>query len=130
MRLSWIAPVAAAMLLSLASVVPAQEPAQPAAVVDMTFGLRFDPAEVRIRVGETVEWRNKAFLRHTVTFDPSKAADPTHVSLPEGVTPFDSGEVAGGGTWRHTFTAPGRYEYVCVPHEGQAMRGVVIVTPR
>lgn len=107
----------------------ARQDAGPAAVVDMTFGLKFVPAEVRIRVGQTVEWRNKGFLPHTVTFDPAQAEDPSLVSLPEGVAPFDSGKIGGGGTWRHTFTKPGTYRYICKPHEDHAMVGVVIVAP-
>jgi len=108
---------------------PAQEGPQPVAVVEMTFGLKFQPAEVRIRAGQTVEWRNKGFFVHTVTFDPSKAADPSRVSLPAGVEPFDSGNVEGGKSWKHTFTTPGTYRYVCVPHEGHGMSGTVVVLP-
>ena len=121
-----IAFAAAAALLLTASPTPAQDAA---AVVNMTFGLKFDPAEVRIRAGQTVEWRNKAFFAHTVTFDPAKAEDPSHVSLPAGVQPFDSGKIGGGKSWRHTFTVPGTYRYVCQPHEDHDMVGVVIVTP-
>lgn len=103
--------------------------AGPSAVVDMAFGFKFKPAEVRIRVGQSVEWRNKSFATHTVTFDPSKSTDPSMVSLPDGVEPFDSGPVAGGQTWRHTFTAPGTYRYVSVPYQGEGMSGVVTVAP-
>lgn len=124
-----IALAAAAAVLLATSPTPAQERSQPAAVVDMTFGLKFEPAEVRIRAGETVEWRNKAFFAHTVTFDPAQAQDPSQVSLPAGVAPFDSGKIGGGGTWRRRFTTPGTYRYVCKPHEDHDMRGVVVVSP-
>lgn len=130
MRPYGIAAALAALALLAAPASPAQDTPQPAAIVNMTFGLKFDPPQVRVRVGEAVEWRNKAFFKHTVTFDPAKAADPSHVVLPEGVEPFDSGDIDGGKTWRHVFTTPGRYEYVCRPHEDHEMRGVVIVTPR
>ena len=122
--------LAAAALIALAGApaVEAREPA-PAAVVDMTFGLKFEPATVRIKVGQTIEWRNKAFFAHTVTFDPAQADDPSHVVLPAGVAPFDSGKIGGGKTWRHTFTTPGEYHYICQPHEGHDMLGVVIVAP-
>jgi len=125
-----IATAAAALVLSAAPAAPAQDGPPPAAIVNMTFGLKFDPPQVRVRVGEAVEWRNKAIFKHTVTFDPSKAADPSRVVLPAGAEPFDSGEIDGGKSWRHVFTVPGRYEYVCRPHEDHEMRGVVIVTPR
>jgi plastocyanin len=119
---------AAGLLLATAPAAGARE-AGPAAVVDMTFGLKFEPATIRIRVGQSVEWRNKAFFAHTVTFDPAQAEDPTHVSLPAGVAPFDSGKIGGGKTWRHTFTVAGEYHYVCKPHEDHDMLGVVIVAP-
>ena len=124
-----LAAAAALVLISAPQAGLARQDAGPAAVVDMTFGLKFVPAEVRIRVGQTVEWRNKSFLTHTVTFDPALVEDPTRVSVPDGVAPFDSGRIGGGGTWRHTFTTPGTYRYICVPHEGHAMGGVVVVAP-
>ncbi len=125
---SAIAVIAVLVLAGAPATVPARE-ASPAVVVNMTFGLKFDPAEVRVRAGQTVEWRNKAFFPHTVTFDPSQADDASHVSLPEGVAPFDSGSIGGGQSWRHTFTTPGTYRYICKPHEGHEMLGTVIVAP-
>lgn len=119
---------AAAILIVSAPPAGARE-AAPAAVVDMTFGLKFEPATVRIRAGQTVEWRNKGFFPHTVTFDASQAEDASHVSLPAGVAPFDSGKIGAGGKWRHTFTTPGEYHYICKPHEDHLMLGVVIVAP-
>jgi len=118
---------AAAMFLAAAAPAGARE-AGPAVVVDMTFGLKFEPETVRIKVGQTIEWRNKAFFAHTVTFDPAQADDPSHVSLPAGVEPFDSGKIGGGKSWRHTFTVPGTYHYICKPHEDHEMLGTVIVT--
>lgn len=119
---------AALMLAAVPAAAPARD-AGPAVVVNMTFGLKFDPAEVRIRAGQTVEWRNKAFFPHTVTFDPAQAEDASHVALPDGVAPFDSGSIGGGQSWRHTFTTPGTYRYICKPHEGHEMLGTVIVAP-
>lgn len=120
---------AVALLLAGAPVAAPARDAGPAVVVNMTFGLKFDPAEVRIRAGQTVEWRNKAFFPHTVTFDPAQADDRSHVVLPEGVAPFDSGRIGGGQSWRHTFATPGTYRYICKPHEGHEMLGTVIVAP-
>ena len=98
--------------------------------VKATLGRSFDPKEITIPVGGTVEWKNTAFFGHTVTFDPAKAEDPSHVRLPAGVAPFDSGKLGGGKTWSHTFTVPGRYQYVCLPHEDHGMIGVVNVVAR
>lgn len=90
---------------------PAYGPASDAAAtVTMTSGMRFDPGEITIRAGQAVEWRNRAIMTHTVT-----------------ATGFDSGDIKPGQIWRHTFTAPGRYAYVCKPHEGMGMKGVVVV---
>jgi plastocyanin len=112
-----------------AAVVQAQAPSDPLpnATVKATFGMRFEPAEVVIPVGGTVEWRNTAFFSHTVTDDPALAKDPSDALLPEGAQPFDSGKFGGGRTWRRTFTVPGRYVYFCRPHETHHMTGVVVV---
>ena len=127
-----VAFVAAAVLLSGCAIGgPAYGPKAPdvAAVVNMTTLLSFTPGEVTIRSGDTVEWRNTAIMHHTVTADPARARNPALVELPAGAAPFHSGEVQPGGVWRHTFTTPGRYRYICLPHEGQGMHGVVNVTP-
>jgi plastocyanin len=100
---------------------------RPAATVDMTD--RFDPARVTVRVGQTVEWTNSSEMVHTVTADPEKAADRDNVRLPEAAQTFDSGDIEPGETFRHTFTVPGSYRYVCLPHEDQGMIGEVEVRP-
>ncbi|WP_349367776.1 plastocyanin/azurin family copper-binding protein [Salinarimonas sp.] len=100
---------------------------EPAAVVEMTNDLEFVPESVTIRAGETVEWRNVGTAAHTVTADPDEAADPDHVVLPEGAETFNSGVITGGGSFTHTFEAPGRYAYFCIPHERTGMLGEVIV---
>ena len=101
-----------------------------APVVDMTDGLKFEPQEITVSVGDRVEWRNAGNITHTVTTDPSKVADPGGVSVPDGVKPWDSGLLAGGETFTRTFKRPGTYEYLCIPHEGARMVGTVIVEGR
>ncbi|HUE96138.1 MAG TPA: plastocyanin/azurin family copper-binding protein [Longimicrobiaceae bacterium] len=98
-----------------------------AAEVTMTDGLAFQPATLRIRVGETVRWRNTSTLLHTVTADPARALRPESVRLPPDAGPFDSGEMRPGAAFSHTFDIPGEYRYVCLPHEGAGMIGTVIV---
>jgi plastocyanin len=93
----------------------------------MTNQLRFTPDTVRIRVGETVRWTNSSDVVHTVTADPARATDESRVSLPEGASTFDSGDLAPGATFEQTFTVAGEYRYICVPHELAGMLGVVIV---
>src|SRR3546814_9366595 len=46
-----------------------------ATVIDMGV-FSYDPAEVTVRAGDTVEWRNTSPMRHTVTADAAKADHP------------------------------------------------------
>ncbi len=97
------------------------------AAVHMTNALTYVPAEVTITVGQNVLWTNTSSLTHTVTADPSLAQDPSHVQLPEGAQPFNSGDMAPGATFRHTFDVPGTYVYFCIPHEAMGMVGRIVV---
>ncbi len=98
-----------------------------AATVGMTTTLNFDPEEVTVQVGDTVEWRNKSLFTHTVTADKSLAKQPGKVRLPTGADPFNSGDIAPGEVFRRQFQVAGRYDYFCIPHEGRNMRVSVIV---
>jgi plastocyanin len=100
-----------------------------AAEVTMTDRLMFAPDTVTIQVGSAVRWTNTSVLPHTVTADPAKAAKAENVQLPAGADAFDSGDMASGAVFVHTFTVPGTYRYVCIPHELAAMVGVVVVKP-
>lgn len=104
-------------------------PADAAVIVTMTNQLTFAPRQVTISVGQSVEWRNASLLVHTVTADPDKATLPESAALPDGALPFDSGALEPDGTFAHTFTVPGTYRYFCIPHEGAAMVGSVVVEP-
>lgn len=98
-------------------------------VVQMTDRARFEPALVTINAGETVEWQNVSRHPHTVTADPSQAADPAHVVLPQGAQPIHSGEIPPGQRFTYRFQTPGIYFYVCLPHEERGMVGIVVVNP-
>lgn len=102
----------------------------PAASIDMTQDKRFEPAEVHVKVGDVVEWRNVGERTHTVTAVEGEADDASHVHVPDGAEPFDSGEIGPGESWTHRFTVPGRYDYVCSWHEKSGMMGTVIVEPK
>lgn len=95
----------------------------------MTDDLRYIPELLQIRAGETVRWRNSSNLIHTVTADPSIVRDPSMVALPTGAAPFDSGEMRSGDTFQHTFTVPGIYIYLCLPHDRMGMLGTIVVLP-
>ncbi|HEX6980127.1 MAG TPA: plastocyanin/azurin family copper-binding protein [Alphaproteobacteria bacterium] len=107
---------------------PAYQPpsADVAAVVEMS-GFSFTPATVRVRVGDTVEWRNKSLFTHTVTFDPAVTSD---VSAPAGERSVDSGRIPAGEVFRHTFMSPGTFRYICRPHHELGMVGMVVVEPQ
>jgi plastocyanin len=74
---------------------------------------KFKPAKIKVKKGDTVVWTNNGEGDHTVT-----AKD-------EGES-FDSGKIAVGEAFEHTFEKAGKYEYVCDYHP--RMKGVVEVT--
>lgn len=95
--------------------------------VDANDRLVFQPDSVVIHVGDVVQWRNAGLVQHSVTADPSLATLPGSARLPEGARTFNSGLLAEGETYSHTFRVPGRYDYFCMPHEGAGMNGTVVV---
>jgi plastocyanin len=69
----------------------------------------FSPATLSVPVGTTLTWMQMGSSKHTVT-----------------TGSFDSGILAAGATFRHTFTSPGTYAYRCDLHSG--MTGTIVVT--
>jgi plastocyanin len=61
--------------------------------------MAFSPDQVTIKVGDTVTWTNNDSVPHTVT-----GSD------------FDSGQLAPGATFTHTFAAAGTFDYKCTIH--------------
>lgn len=102
-----------------------------AVTVHMTTQLRFEPAEVTIRRGETVTWINDSPIPHTTTGDPEKNpvkdTRPELAALPSGATGWDSGLLNQQQSFSHTFTVAGEYKYFCIPHVLSGMLGTVIV---
>jgi plastocyanin len=66
-----------------------------------------------IDVGDTITW-NFVDEGHSAT------------SLPGQPERWDSGTEGAGATFQKTFTKPGRYQYLCTPHES-FMRATVVV---
>lgn len=84
-----------------------------------TSGFNFDPNDLTITVGETVEFQNTS---GTHNVNGSLADFPNN---PEG---FLSGPPASGTwTFQHTFNTPGVYGYQCDPHVGLGMIGTITV---
>jgi plastocyanin len=103
------------------------EPPPPPPPADATIqvlgpagGNRFEPAEITIQVGETVEW-----------VWPSGAL--SHNVRPDETEPTTSGAPTNGPTtYQFTFTTAGTYNYHCGVHGapgGVGMSGTVIVEP-
>lgn len=72
----------------------------------------FSPQVVVIQAGESVTWTNHdGLVIHTSTSD-------------SGL--WDSGDLADGQSFSHTFDTPGRFDYHCM-HHPLIMQGTVIV---
>jgi plastocyanin len=91
--------------------------------------MAFVPPTVEVSVGQQVVWHNTSSAVHNVVDDASKALDKSDVALPISVKPFDSGYLQPGQSFARVFTQPGIYRYVCTLHEGNGMKGVVVVRP-
>jgi plastocyanin len=89
--------------------------------------LKYAPARLTIKVGDTVTWRNTDGMAHTVTDDSAKARDEASARLPEGAKPWDSGDIAAGQSWSRKFDVPGEYTYFCIPHELAGMIATLTV---
>jgi plastocyanin len=73
---------------------------------------KFQPAEARIKAGDTVKWTNREKrTSHSVLFPAENGLES------ERLFPDES--------WQRTFAQPGAYSYRCGPHE--EMKGRVLV---
>ena len=68
----------------------------------------YNPSPLSVHVGTTVTWINNDNTGHTVT-----QGNPSGYSPPNG---FDSGILAPGKTFTHTFGTTGTIEYYCTLH--------------
>jgi plastocyanin len=90
---------------------PAPSPtATPVAIVH-TKDFAYSPKELKINVGDAVEFVNDDELAHTVTSN-----DKT----------FDSGDLDAHQMWLHTFTKAGTFTYYCTYHP--FMQAKIVVT--
>ena len=73
----------------------------------------YTPAELTIKVGDTVTWINaEKRVSHSVLFN---------------ATGEESERFFPGERWSRKFDEPGRFEYRCGPHP--EMQGVIVVEP-
>ncbi len=85
----------------------------------------FKPAQLEVPAGTTVTWQQRDRGDHTVTSGTVEQAAGGVTQQPDGL--FDSGPVATGDTFSHTFDEPGTYPYFCALHPA-TMRGEIRVT--
>jgi plastocyanin len=89
---------------------PATSQTNQATVVKVAMhNMQFSPAAVDIKKGDVIEWTNDDITPHTAT-------SPTF---------GDSGAIAPGKSWRHTFIQGGNLSYACTFHP--TMKGVITV---
>ncbi len=100
---------------------------EPEIVTVNIVGIAFSPQLLTIKAGQTVRWVNTTSFAHTVTTDPTLARNPANASVPEGVTPWHSGNIAAGESFSIQLTVPGEYKYFCKPHEVMGHVGTIIV---
>jgi plastocyanin len=74
----------------------------------------FMPKTLKIAPGDSVTWTFSGESEHTATSVRGQAES------------FSSGLQTAGGTFSHTFTKPGKYQYICLPHRF-TMKGTVQV---
>ena len=71
---------------------------------------QYQPAQLNVKPGETVTFRNDDIYAHTVTADDGS---------------FNSGLIPGGKTWTLKITQPATIAYHCIPHPNMKAQLVV-----
>jgi len=71
--------------------------------------MQFSPAELTVKRGTRIVWKNQDMFPHTAT---AKAA-------------FDSGSIDANASWTYVAGEPGDYVYICTYHP--TMKGRLIV---
>lgn len=99
-------------------------------VVRMTDANRFEPRQITLSAGDTVEWVNVGQMPHTATDQPGTAGVPGHNVLPRGATPWDSGLLQTNLRFRVVLRVAGEYAYLCMIHEASGMFASITVRPR
>jgi|SRR5687768_9535539 plastocyanin len=73
--------------------------------------MKFDPAELTVKAGDTIVWVNKDLVPHTAT------------SAAKGL--FDSGFMEAGQSWKYKVKGKGDVAYICTFHP--TMKGLLRV---
>lgn len=73
--------------------------------------IKFNPATVKVKAGDTVTWTNEDSVGHDVTNKSFKSGS--------------AGGIEPGQSFKHKFAKAGTFKYVCTVHPG--MQGTVVV---
>src|SRR5690348_14652506 len=96
--------ILAAVAAVLSAVCVRAQDAQPGGAANHIVIIRqvhFNPPQMAVKAGETVEWNNEDIFSHTVTADDGS---------------FDSGLIDPGHSWQRTFQTTQTLAYHCGPH--------------
>ena len=104
-------PIGLALLLCSVGTIAAQKERKPATHTVTIDATSFQPSTLTIAAGDIVVWVNKDVIPHTAT------------SKKTGI--FDSGTLASGASWKHSFKTGGSFGYVCQFHP--TMKGTIVV---
>lgn len=74
------------------------------------LGMRYRPAELTIKAGDSVRWSNDDDMPHTATDRNGN---------------WDTGTMGGGRSKTVTFAKPGTYDYFCTFHTNMSGRIIV-----
>ena len=85
----------------------------------------FEPAFLRIRIGDSVQWNNTNGVHSTRTYSMDNQQGR---GIPYGAMGWYSELLTDDdATFSFTFTQEGTYAYFCLPHESLGMVGLVVV---
>jgi plastocyanin len=110
----WYGVAAAAAPVPAPSAASEQPAQQPAETVVRLSNFKFTPPAVTVSAGATVTWLGDTGT-HSVRCDEE---------------PFDSGSLAGGQRYQHTFDHPGTYRIYCGVHGKSIMSSTITVTAK
>lgn len=102
--------VAIAVLSAVSLSAQPDQPANHANHIVVIKQMHFDPSQITVQAGDTVEWKNEDIFSHTVTADDGS---------------FDSGLIDPGHSWQMTFKSAQTLAYHCRPHPN--MKATLIV---
>ena len=91
-----------AVLLCSVAIVSTQKERKPVTHTVTIDATSYSPATITVAPGDSIVWVNKDVIPHTAT------------SQKEGL--FDSGTIASGKSWKHTFKTKGELDYICQFH--------------